>query len=428
MWFYLYELRDYKYMALLYSYIFIYFVRPAEWILWLRLNWQLYLGIVAIFYLLFKYLTNSKEYNQDRYAWLVISFFLIALISKSLTGWFGGAINVLELLLPAIVIFFLIRVSCTDKSKLKSTLIFLLCLISFISVHVIVQYKTGVGFGGLAPMERTIGYDESQNKIVTTQATWHGTFKDPNDLGMLLVCCIPFIFQQIILKRILYVLPLILILTGIFLTNSRGTFLSLIVAVISFFLFRSKNIKGLMLAGVFCLIFLVFGPSRISQINTTEESAIGRLEAWIAAFQMFKTSPIYGIGPLNFTDHYFITAHNSYMLALSETGILGLFCFLGITVVPCWQGIKMIFNSENAVDDDLLIPLIAGYIGVCFSMFFISRTYVLLPYMMLGFVVSGMKIFNSELYDEYLKSVNLLNIFKTTFIFITVMYFIAKMT
>lgn len=411
------------------AYIFIYYIRPAEWIPWLRINWQLYFGIISILIIIGRYFKDTKCFYEDRYGLLVISFFLTALLSKALTGWFGGVIVIFETFLPAVIIYFMIQSACTNDNNLKSAFLFITCLVTIIAVHAILQYNTGKGFGEIAAMKRVIGYNNLQEEITIQQVTWYGVFNDPNDLGMIFVLCVPFVLQQLLSKKVFYIFPLAMCIIGIFLTNSRGTFVSLIVAIIAYFLLKTKSIKGFAIASLLCSVLIVFGPSRISQINTTETSSIGRLEAWVAAFQMFKQAPFFGIGPENFTDHYFITAHNSYMLALAETGFVGLVCFLGITVVPLIEGVKMVlFSSRTTPEEHILTSVLAGFIGVCFSMFFISRTYMMIPYMMSGFVVASMKAYDPECYMISFAKINLRLLLKTAVIFILVMYCIAKLT
>jgi putative inorganic carbon (hco3(-)) transporter len=414
---------------ILLSYLLIYFIRPAEWISWLAINWQLYLGIIAILIILDHYIFKPREFYEDKYGLLVVCFFSVVLLSKAATGWLGGAIVIAETLLPSIVIYFLIQISCTNIKRLKVALIFIMCLTSIICISAILQYTTGEGFGGLTPIERVIEGKELQETIPTLQVRWYGVFNDPNDLGMLLIVCVPFAVQQLLSKHYLYLIPLSLSMTGIFMTNSRGTFLALVVTIIAYFLLKTKNLRGLLSAGSLCIILVVLGPSRISQITPSEESAIGRLEAWIAAFQMFKQSPIIGIGPGNFTDHYFITAHNSYMLALAETGFLGLMFFIGITLVPSWNGIKMIFNASPTTTEENLLPsVLAAFIGICFSIFFISRTYMMIPFMMSGFAVACMKIYNPESYKNSSALIKSSQLIKSTLLFIFIMFCIAKLT
>jgi hypothetical protein len=55
----------------------------------------------------------------------------------------------------------------------------------------------------------------------------------------------------------------------------------------------------------------------------SDASTAGRVDAWYAGLQMFKSAPLFGIGFGRFADSYERTAHNSFVLCLAELGIVG---------------------------------------------------------------------------------------------------------
>jgi O-antigen ligase len=55
-----------------------------------------------------------------------------------------------------------------------------------------------------------------------------------------------------------------------------------------------------------------------------------RLEAWHAGMQMFRSSPLWGVGKSHFTEHHGITAHNTFVLESAELGFVGLVLWVGI--------------------------------------------------------------------------------------------------
>jgi O-antigen ligase len=56
------------------------------------------------------------------------------------------------------------------------------------------------------------------------------------------------------------------------------------------------------------------------------------LEAWASGLEMFKSSPLYGVGFNNFADIFGITAHNSFVLCLAELGLLGSTLWMALLV------------------------------------------------------------------------------------------------
>ena len=53
-----------------------------------------------------------------------------------------------------------------------------------------------------------------------------------------------------------------------------------------------------------------------------------RAEAWATGLDMFKHSPIFGVGARLFNEHHFLTAHNSFVLTLAELGLIGMMLFV----------------------------------------------------------------------------------------------------
>ena len=80
----------------------------------------------------------------------------------------------------------------------------------------------------------------------------------------------------------------------------------------------------------------------MAQISNGDDSAYGRVEAWYEGIQMFKSSPVFGVGKGMFTDFNNLTAHNSYMLVLAELGFVGSIFFLGLFFYR-YAGRKKIF-------------------------------------------------------------------------------------
>jgi hypothetical protein len=83
-----------------------------------------------------------------------------------------------------------------------------------------------------------------------------------------------------------------------------------------------------------------------------------------------------------FTDDYPLTAHNSFVLAFAELGIVGYVFWVGLLYVS--------FKTFSIIQkhDPRLAPyafgLQAGLVGFAAAAFFLSRTYILLPYLLVA--------------------------------------------
>jgi O-antigen ligase len=105
---------------------------------------------------------------------------------------------------------------------------------------------------------------------------------------------------------------------------------------------------------------------------------------------MFKSNPVFGVGPDMFTEHHHLTAHNSFVLVMAELGVVGLFFFTGLFYYAyywLWQNMLKTKSVQfEKTDLGLLSAAYASLTGVLTSMFFLSRSYVLLPFMALAVV------------------------------------------
>ena len=216
-------------------------------------------------------------------------------------------------------------------------------------------------------------------------------FNDPNDLGLALVLPVPFLLDRLLNRKYLVAaLCLPFLLYALYLTNSRGAPLALMASVFVYFVLRFRSKKGVVIGLALSAILILFGPSRMAQLSGGDDSAYGRVEAWYEGFQMFKSSPVFGVGKGMFTDFNNLTAHNSYMLVLAELGFVGSIFFLGLFFYPLrWAKKNLLKESdslEGKLDRCFLSATFGSLAGLMTAMFFLSRAYILLPFMLIAFL------------------------------------------
>jgi hypothetical protein len=273
---------------------------------------------------------------------------------------------------PALMMYFLVVNVVTSEQRFKWALRVILLLTAILALQGIAQKSAGYGWAG--------------QKLIAGRITWISIFNDPNDLALAFILMVPVVLAIVVRPGFfgLKVLPLgllWLLVYGIYLTNSRGGALGFIAAVLFFFVKRSRYvIPGGMLGGLAAFLFFLFGPSRLGLLAAgPDESAYGRLDSWYYGFQLMKANPIFGVGHNLFTNDYPLTAHNSFVLAAAELGIIGLFCWTGLFYVS-FKGLSLVQRH-----DPRLAPyaygLQAALVGFGATAFFLSRTYTELPYL-----------------------------------------------
>ncbi len=363
--------------VLLLCYLTVIYLRPAEWIPWM-LGWQLMdtMMLGAVFFLfLVVALTKGSNLVRIPHNRFMVGFFGAIIVSHVANGYLGGMIQAVAGFTVNVITYFLVVNIVTTQRKLQTSLWLLAILTALLAWQGHVQATTGVGWAGQWPVENG-------------RITWIGIFDDPNDLALAFVIVVPVLLAYLAGPSFIGFkwLPIALIgllVYGIYLTNSRGGMLALMAAVGYFFVRRSKHrVMGSLMGGAVALLFLLFGPSRLGMVSVEEDSAAGRLDAWYYGFQLLKHRPIFGVGQNMFTDDYPLTAHNSFVLAFAELGLVGFFCWVGLLYVT-FKGLAMVEKHPRLWP--YAVGLESALVGFCAAAFFLSRTYILIPYLLVAF-------------------------------------------
>ncbi len=206
--------------------------------------------------------------------------------------------------------------------------------------------------------------------------------------GVFMVMIFPFVFvlrpltKKQSIQRLMIDLTIILLLTGIYFSYTRGAWLALPVMLGVWFCVRYRLLRFLYPLGIIAGIaffgylsqdyrYLDYAPNYESTIYHDElgdhlsatfegkdMSTMERFHRWIAAFRLFSENPVMGIGPNTFVDQYkpytsidfetYIsdneersTVHNYFIYVLAEQGLVG---FL---IIVCLVGIFFIYGEKK---------------------------------------------------------------------------------
>jgi O-antigen ligase len=315
------------------------------------------------------------------------AFFVVLMVSEIANGWFGGVKDQLGKFGPIVVAFFLIATTCTTPSRLLAMMRILVLCAAVLALHGIGQARTGVGWTGIP-----LGEDGRIQYV--------GIFNDPNDLGMLFVSVFPMaclLWRRAgFLGRLGWLACIALLLYGVYLTNSRGAMLGVLVVIGAYIWYR----RGLVVAGVLGaagLAGMKLLSSRMQELDAGEESASGRVDAWYEGLHMFTSHPVFGVGPGNFTDYNQLTAHNSFVLVLAETGFVGYVLWLALIGYSFWMAAAVLCLKPDAATEPerhrqwlrerpLALTLLLSLCGMFVCAFFLSRSYMIVLYFLLAIV------------------------------------------
>ena len=178
----------------------------------------------------------------------------------------------------------------------------------------------------------------------------------------------------------------ILVVITIMMTGSRGGLISALL-VPGVYLIRRYGLWAVIPAGaVGFLAILLGGRSGMNADVSTEL----RYEAWATGFAMFKEHPIFGVGARMFSEHHFLTAHNSFVLTLAEMGFVGMFLFASIlylsmkTLIVGLSQLRLVPGS--AAVQVWGMALLASLAGIVFQINTLSFAYHSVLWLFLGLV------------------------------------------
>lgn len=143
----------------------------------------------------------------------------------------------------------------------------------------------------------------------------------------------------------LYILMLIPVLLGIFFTQTRGIWLSIVIAIAFYILKRPKVVipASFFIGSLVVVFFSIFMERFLSVKNFgSDGSAIGRMQAWLASLVIIKNNWIGGVGFDGFIvlrDNIFefylvqvLHSHNTYLRLWLEMGIVGFVPYIGVMI------------------------------------------------------------------------------------------------
>ena len=353
--------------------------------------------IALIAALLFWLFSTRKSFAAPHFI-LIPAFLLVAMASQVVNGWAGGALVVFSTFAPVVLAFVMLSNAANTRSRMRTTMgVFTICA-AVLALHGIEQSLTGVGWTGIGMSQET-------------RIQYVGIFNDPNDLGMLFVMCLPMPFYLasrgglLGLRRIFWWTAAGLMLWGIFLTDSRGTLLAT-VAILGVFVWQKRGPVTAGILGAGAMAALMALPSRMQEMDVSEASAAGRVDSWYEGLQMFISDPLFGIGAGNYTDINPLTAHNSLVLVLAETGIIGFTIWLAIVGYSFRMMLAVIRRGDEVMDDvpadvpdervisewrddrAITLTLLLSLTGFFVAAFFLSRSYVIILYLLVAMVVA----------------------------------------
>jgi len=276
---------------------------------------------------------------------------------------------------------------------------------------------SGISVALVALSNKMNGIGLVEGTRVTISREYRSQLGDPNDLSLVLMFPVSFLAAELFDKgankyrRLFAAVGLLLAISGVIATQSRGGLLG-IAAILSFFLYQKvKNpiVVG-MCAAVAMLAMMVFAGIGDRQSGGAAEdgvdaSAMGRIYAWQAAINMALSNPLTGVGVDNFYVNYYFysphwdgknhAVHSTWFQVLGETGFVGIGIFV-LLIASVYRSLSRVYcinalnhNDQVAVNANALK---AGLIGFMVAGTFLTQAFTWPLYIILALTIALEKI------------------------------------
>ncbi len=298
-----------------------------------------------------------------------------------------AAEDVTRLLIITLLIVNLIR----DAAKFRTFVTAMLVFTTYVAGYAMYLYFTGKAL--------------DHHGVMRAQGT--GIFSDPNDLAASIVAGLALALARFAsspsgISRAAYMGLSAFFVGGVLFTNSRGGMVALIVVVAGFLLvFVRMKTFALGMAAIAALALLTFGPSRMTNFDSNEESANNRFSYWQSGWYMLQGEPVLGVGYGRFIEENGgMTAHNSFVLCFAELGLTGYFFWMGCLYISLRTPSRLLPPGQGPPDDSPtdteeaqlqreMLGTRLALVGYLAAAFWISRTYVPVLYVMIGLPVAA---------------------------------------
>ncbi|MBC7006446.1 O-antigen ligase family protein [Photobacterium sp. BZF1] len=267
---------------------------------------------------------------------------------------------------------------------------------------------SGLLIGGLALFNKTNGIGLVEGTRVTIGRDIGSMLGDPNDLALVLQFPVSFAmaysFHGPKWQRALAFVVLIIMIMSVLATQSRGGLLGIACVVFAMALLKSRSIVlPSIISGVGLMaLVLLAGISDRSSGGAAEagidESAMGRIYAWQAAFNMAVSNPFAGVGLNNFYYNYYFysphwdgknhAVHSTWLQILSETGFVGLVLFLLMVIGALRVSYQLLKRLEHHEMKPLAQGLWLGTLSFCVSGTFLTQGTTWPLYILIGLLLA----------------------------------------
>ena len=290
---------------------------------------------------------------------------------------------------------------------------------------------SGITVATVAMMNKAAGIEVVEGTRVTIGRSRGSVLGDPNDLSLVLLFPASFAISLVLAKglskfeRLFGLAAFFTIISGIIATQSRGGLLG-IMTILGFIAWQKVKSKALLVGGGVVLAPILLMAAGISDRSSggaaesgIDESSMGRIYAWQAAWGMALHNPVTGVGLDNFVANYFAysphwdgmnhAVHSTWFGILGETGFVGLAVFITllttllkgllsrrekIAKLEAWAHANK--QTFHPIIEPYWFALLAGFASFCISGTFLTQGFTWPFYILMALTVGFIKYIDEE--------------------------------
>lgn len=367
----------------------------------------LILSLLVLMFAVVEAFRSGEIAARPRHLILLGCFAAMIAISQIANGWSGGAVNALIEFSAPVVLYMITVLVVTTTKRLRTTCgLIALCLV-LLSVAAIAAYHYGFMAKELVVREGTEVEDHlaiTPTDVIPAEDTsganlWRvhswGFLSDPNDFSQAIVMALPMLLGAWLRRRSLRNLvriwiPGAVLVYAAYLSHSRGAVLGLAAIVLFGMMRKVGTVRATILVALFAVGAIAVGFTGGRGYSSGEESAGGRIAAWSEGLTMLRGHPLFGVGYGNFTNHFYYTAHNSFVLCFAELGLLGYFIWIAMLVLAFKETSQAAsLAPEGSQERRWALLLRLSLLGFMTCALFLSRTYQPTLYVLLALCIAS---------------------------------------
>ncbi|MDA0920261.1 MAG: O-antigen ligase family protein [Planctomycetota bacterium] len=302
----------------------------------------------------------------------LVGVFIAIPISHLTHAYLGGTIESTIEFTKGAMLFVLLVVVVDRWSRFEKLAQVVATCASFVVFLCVVDYMGVVDFPFIKHAEENYGQRADGHNIRIARMNGTGIFSDPNDISLLIVAtaviCFSFLTDRTrSAARFAWAIPIVVLVTGLACTRSRGGMLAACAAIGIMLMFRYGK-KVAIGIGCLGLLALPIVAGRQANIDLAEGTGHDRLLLWRDGLAALRSKDLFfGTGHGSYEDIAGLVAHNSYIHAFVELGLFGgtfffgMFFFSALALfrlnTPDWQ----ILNPKQARFLPYMAAIGAGY-------------------------------------------------------------------